>query len=169
MVKAKINFWIDIIILVEFILLIATGVLLHHFPPESSERIIMGLTRYDWGSLHWILSIMLFSLIVIHLVLHSKWIETMSKRYFKVEYKVVLITITAIFILVGVLGPVYLTREFPSRKVFRQTYPKPGSHHETFEKRPLSKSVLICPISASGSSGTQSSECLIAFLDLDEN
>ncbi|MBL7202705.1 MAG: ATP-binding protein [Desulfobacteraceae bacterium] len=50
-------------------------------------------------------------------------------------------------------------------------------YYETFEKRPLSKSALICPISASGSSrhgGTRNIKYIpvakiFAFLDLEQN
>jgi len=55
-----------------------------------------------------------------------------------------------------------------------------GTRPETFEKRPLSKSALICPISASGSNfiplfgGTRNIQYIpvveiFAFLDLDQN
>lgn len=121
MKKATTNFWINILSLVSFIGVIFTGVLLHRFPPELKEGTVLGLTRYDWGSIHWILALSFFTIIIVHLVLHWNWAKGSFKKYLRVG-PVILITVTVITIFFGLLAPAYLTKDFPSRKDFKDAY-----------------------------------------------
>ena len=121
MKKATTNFWMDILSLVSFISVIFTGVLLHRFSPELKESTVLGLTRYDWGSIHWILALSFFTIIIVHLVPHWNWAKGSFKKYLRVG-PVILITVTVITIFFGVLAPAYLTKDFPSRKDFKDAY-----------------------------------------------
>ena len=121
MKKATTNFWINILSLVSFIGVIFTGVLLHRFSPELNGSTVLGLTRYDWGSIHWILALLFFMIVVIHLVLHWNWAKGSFRRYLRVG-PVILVSVTVIAIFLGLLAPAYLTKDFPSRKDFKDTY-----------------------------------------------
>ena len=127
MKKTTMNFWTDTIILIDFIGLISSGVLLHRFPPELKGGTILGLTRYDWGSIHWVLALSFFIIIIAHLVLHWNWAKSSFKKYLKVGPKT-LIAVTVIAIFFGLLAPAYLTKDFPSRKDFKKTYPNTSSY-----------------------------------------
>ena len=126
MKKATTNFWINMLSLVSFISVIFTGVLLHRFSPELKESTVLGLTRYDWASVHWILALSFFIIIIVHLVLHWNWAKSSFKKYLRVG-PAILVTITVIAIFLGLLAPAYLTRDFPSRKDFKDTYSNTSS------------------------------------------
>ena len=126
MKRATTNFWTNILSLVSLIGVIFTGVLLHHFPPEWNGSTVLGLTRYDWGSIHWILALSFFIIIIVHLVLHWNWAKSSFKKYLRVG-PAILVTITVIAIFLGLLAPAYLTRDFPSRKDFKDTYSNTSS------------------------------------------
>ena len=119
MKKNTLNFIVDMNILLVFICLISTGVLLHHFTVGTAAAKVLGLTRFDWGTIHWILSITLFSLIVWHLILHLSWGKANIRKYLKLRPGAAVIGLTVVFLFFGIFAPVYLTREFPSRREMR--------------------------------------------------
>lgn len=127
MKKNIMNFWMDILIFVNFFGLIFTGVLLFRFPYEASERTILGITRYDWGDMHWMLSFIFIILICAHLVLHWNWAKVSFNKYLKMKPKTIVIVVTVVTILISILVPAYLTKDFPNRKNFRDSYPKISS------------------------------------------
>lgn len=78
--KPQVNFFIDSLAFVFFVFLVITGILLHYLlPPGSGQSTMLGLSRHDWGYLHFLTSIGLFSILSIHLLLHWKWIACMIK------------------------------------------------------------------------------------------
>jgi|LGVD01.1.fsa_nt_gb hypothetical protein len=119
MKKNTLNFIVDMNILIVFMCLISTGVLLHHFTVGTAAAKVLGLTRFDWGTIHWILSITLFSLIVWHLILHLSWGKANIRKYLKLRPGAAVIGLTVVFLFFGIFAPVYLTREFPSRREIR--------------------------------------------------
>jgi hypothetical protein len=124
MKKTKINFWIDILIFIVFVGVIFTGVLLHRFPPEAKANTILSVSRYDWGDLHWVLCLSLILLTMVHLILHWGWIKGHMQKYIKIGPKALIGAGLLILIFFGIFAPVYLTRDFPNRKEFKDTYPK---------------------------------------------
>lgn len=58
--------------------MIATGYLLRFpLPPGSNKKLsLWGLTRHQWGDIHFWISLGLLVVLVIHLVLHWNWIVT---------------------------------------------------------------------------------------------
>jgi hypothetical protein len=127
MKKNTVNFWIDILIFIHFVLIIFTGVLLREFPPELKAHTVLGVTRYDWGDLHWVMALSLIFFIILHLVLHWSWAKLSFKRYLRIGPKTLAITATVIVIVSAIVAPVYLTREFPDRKDVKAFYLKAGS------------------------------------------
>lgn len=76
------NFFIDSIAFIGFVLLTSTGILMRYVLPPGSGRwkVIWGLDRHEWGSIHFWISIIFLSVLTIHLVLHWRWIATFLKR-----------------------------------------------------------------------------------------
>lgn len=70
------NIVIDVISFLCLILLLLTGLLIHYVLPRGSQgNSVLGLTRHDWGDVHFWIAIIFVSVIIIHLILHSSWIK----------------------------------------------------------------------------------------------
>jgi hypothetical protein len=122
MKKNTMNFWINVIIFINFMAVIFTGVLIHRFPYELKGGTILGLPRYEWGDLHWVLTLSLIFLTILHIVLHWNWAKVSSNKYLRIEPKVLAITVMAIVIFCGVVAPIYLTKDFSNRKSLKDAY-----------------------------------------------
>lgn len=75
------NFFIDSMAFIGFVLLTSTGILMRYILPPGSGRwkVIWGLDRHEWGSIHFWISIVFLSVLTIHLILHWRWIVTFIK------------------------------------------------------------------------------------------
>lgn len=70
------NVIIDLISFALLLLLLLTGLLIHYIlPPGSHGSIFWGLSRHEWGDLHFWFAIVFSTIILIHLVLHFSWIK----------------------------------------------------------------------------------------------
>lgn len=76
MKRTNLNFIIDTVAFIGFVLLTTTGVLMRYIlPPGSgSYSTIWGLDRHEWGAIHFWISVVFFSILALHLVLHWRWI-----------------------------------------------------------------------------------------------
>lgn len=82
MKKVITNYWLDVIAFVEFAFLTSTGILMQYSLPERSGRSsIWGLTRHEWGDLHFYIAIALFSTLALHIVLHWNWIVNLTRGH----------------------------------------------------------------------------------------
>jgi len=126
------NFWVDIIIFIDFMAVIFTGVLIHRFPYELKGGTILGFPRFDWGDLHWVLALFLIFSILLHLALHWTWTKVSFNKHLRIEPKVLAITAITIVILCGIVAPIYLTKDFANRKLLKDTYR--ASYSFKFEK-----------------------------------
>jgi hypothetical protein len=81
MKRTNLNFIIDAVAFVGFVVLATTGVLLRYVLPPGSGRYsrIWGLDRHEWGGIHFWISIVLFSVLSLHLVLHWRWIVSVVR------------------------------------------------------------------------------------------
>jgi len=95
--QPKLNLIIDIIGFVCAVLLIVTGFLLEYTLPPGSGRLgtegfgaapgglqrpillLWGLSRHEWGNIHYWAAIALMAALSFHLLLHWKWIVAMLK------------------------------------------------------------------------------------------
>lgn len=70
------NLIVDGLAFAGFLLLVTTGVLMRYvLPPGSGRRAaIWGLDRHGWGSLHFWIAVVFFTILALHLILHWKWI-----------------------------------------------------------------------------------------------
>ncbi len=81
MKKPKVNFIIDSVAFGAFFFLITTGVLMRYILPPGSGHFttIWGMDRHQWGTIHFWISIIFFSVLALHLVLHWKWVVCVIK------------------------------------------------------------------------------------------
>ena len=80
MKRTKLNFIIDVVAFVGFVVLTTTGVLMRYILPPGSGNYstIWNLDRHEWGSIHFWISAIFFSILVLHLVLHWRWIVSVA-------------------------------------------------------------------------------------------
>lgn len=117
--RTAMNFWLDILIFVVFIGMTATGVLLLGVPYGFGDT-ILGLPRYDWGDLHWVLSLLFVVLTMIHIFLHWSWTTASFEKRLGVGPKALAIVLVAIVLIFFIIAPIYLTKDFPGRKEFKR-------------------------------------------------
>ncbi len=90
MKQSKLNLVIDAIMLIVMMAIIGIGLLVKYVLltgqekwdkfGENYEFTLMGLDRHDWGQIHFILGIVLFGLLVLHILLHWKTIVSIYKN-----------------------------------------------------------------------------------------
>jgi hypothetical protein len=86
--RTLLNILVDLAVGLLFLGMIATGYLLRFpLPPGSNKtHSLWGLTRHQWGDVHFWISLGLVLMLVVHLVLHWNWVVTViGKRCHLVE------------------------------------------------------------------------------------
>lgn len=81
--KTKINILVDILAGIVFLFSAFSGIVLKFFLPRGSGRLggtFLNLSREFWISLHDVFSIFLIVLVLVHLILHWKWILNIFKK-----------------------------------------------------------------------------------------
>lgn len=84
------NVIVDALSFVCMFILTITGFLIHYKLPKGSHNTtFLGLSRHDWGELHFWVAIILMIAITVHLFLHSSWIKgvVFSKKSDRKKYK----------------------------------------------------------------------------------
>jgi len=90
--KAKLNFVVDAIILIAFLVAAVSGVVLMTMPhggyqggrnPDYNAT-VFSLARGEWDNLHVWSSLGMMAGIVVHLALHWNWILCMVKRFLSI-------------------------------------------------------------------------------------
>ena len=98
MSKNRLNFWIDILMFIDMLIISLIGLLIKYvLPPGTGGRhggwgegkalTFIGMSRHEWGDVHFILAIVLLALLVIHIILHWNWIVYQIKCTFKKKDK----------------------------------------------------------------------------------
>ncbi len=85
-VKTKSNFWLDMGILLAFVLIMFTGIVLWLVLPEgrgSSLALFWGLTKSIWLDIHVWSGVVMFLGAGAHILIHWRWIICVGKRYFQ--------------------------------------------------------------------------------------
>lgn len=79
--KATVNFVVDALALVAFVLLAGTGVLVRYVLPPGSGHFssLWGMDRHAWGEVHFWISVVLLALLALHVFLHWRWVVSMVK------------------------------------------------------------------------------------------
>lgn len=81
MKRSRKNFIIDAMAFMFFLFLVSTGIILHYLLPHGSggSRSIWGMSRHDWGDIHFYVSIGFLAILAIHLILHWNWIVNLIR------------------------------------------------------------------------------------------
>ncbi len=81
MKRGTLNFFVDAVTLLVAVALAATGLLERYVLPPGSgrHRATLGLTRHEWGDLHFWLAVAAIGLVFVHLALHWRWVFGMCR------------------------------------------------------------------------------------------
>jgi len=93
--RKMLNATVDGAALAGFVLLVATGLLVRYtLPPGSGGRVpmggghggaqrevglVLGMTRHEWGDVHFWISVVLLAVLAVHVVLHWKWVASVVR------------------------------------------------------------------------------------------
>ena len=83
--KTKINYWVDLVIALAFVLSAVSGIVFL-FPPSASST-VLGIGFRVWDQIHIWGSLLMIAGVLAHLVLHWKWIVAMTKSTFLPQAK----------------------------------------------------------------------------------
>jgi Domain of unknown function (DUF4405) len=91
-VRTRLNFWVDVLIGVAFVVAAASGVVLLAMGPAGGYRggrgaagirEVLFLGRSAWRDLHDVSGIAMTAGVLTHLLLHARWIGCMSRNLFR--------------------------------------------------------------------------------------
>ncbi|MCP3686603.1 MAG: DUF4405 domain-containing protein [bacterium] len=85
MTKPKHNFIVDALMAISFLVLSITGLVVFFLLPSgqrSGQKEVLGIIRHTWTDVHGWVGIVLIVLVLIHLILHYKWIVSTTKSIF---------------------------------------------------------------------------------------
>jgi predicted ferric reductase len=87
--KSKINFIVDLLAFVSFLVTALTGLALKFFMPggvrQGRLQEFLGIQKEVWTEIHDWAGILLIILVVVHFVLHWEWVVCMIKNMFKAD------------------------------------------------------------------------------------
>ncbi len=80
--KAGINFWIDILAFLTFLICTVSGWALMAIRPGEhgaqtgllSSEVLWGISRFEWMNLHNLIGWIFVALVAVHLVMHWRWV-----------------------------------------------------------------------------------------------
>ena len=107
---------IDIAAFISFIFVISTGVLLRYVLPTRSGHTveIMGMTRHEWGDLHYLITVAFLFILTIHLVVHWRFFFLLlqGKASSTSAYRIVLGIVALLAILALAIAPFVVPLEY---------------------------------------------------------
>lgn len=83
MSKARLNLLIDTLAYFGMVILLSTGLLLMYIMPpgtggchgaDGARVTLLGLSRHQWGAVHWYVALGLIAIAAIHVLLHWRWV-----------------------------------------------------------------------------------------------
>ena len=81
--KSKINYFIDLLMIILFVINSLTGLIIFFFLPsgvkKGSYQEFLGIIKQNWVDLHNWSGLLLILLVAIHIILHWNWIVSMTK------------------------------------------------------------------------------------------
>ena len=85
--KTKINYLVDFLMGLSFVVVAVTGIILFFFLPSGTAQggypEFLGVIKKNWTFVHNISGIAMTLLVFLHFVLHLDWIISMTKSFFK--------------------------------------------------------------------------------------
>ena len=84
--KAQLNYIIDMVMIIFFVIIAITGLVSFFFLPEGVRQggyqEFLGIIKKDWNNIHNYFGIALIIIMLIHLGLHWNWILCMTENIF---------------------------------------------------------------------------------------
>lgn len=85
--KAKLNYLVDAVAGVSFLMTAVTGLIIKAFLPPGEGRgglhaTLWGYGRHDWGEWHDWFGIIMIIAVAVHFVLHWQWVVATTKCFF---------------------------------------------------------------------------------------
>ena len=99
---------IDLLSFIGLSALISTGALIKFsLPPRSGGATIWGLTRHEWGDIHFYISIGFLIIITLHLLLHLRFIKMaiLGEATREVGYRLAVGVVGFVILIVFLLSP----------------------------------------------------------------
>jgi len=97
--RSSLNFVVDFIAFLNLLALILTGLIMKYILPPGSGglgriahdgkgrepiKTLLSLSRHQWGSIHFYLGLLFATLMLVHIILHWKWIKNYcTSKYVK--------------------------------------------------------------------------------------
>jgi len=106
--KANLIKLIDLLSFIGLSALISTGALIKFsLPPKSGAATIWGLTRHEWGDIHFYISVCFLIIITTHLFLHLKFIKAaiIGKASREIGYRIAVGFIGFIVLILFLFSP----------------------------------------------------------------
>lgn len=103
--KASLIKLIDIIAFVTFIFVVSTGVLMRYvLPPKSGQTTeIFGMSRHEWGDVHFYITSLFLAILSIHLILHWRFIQKLFRgRVKEINVSRVLLGLVGLFAVLAI-------------------------------------------------------------------
>jgi cytochrome b subunit of formate dehydrogenase len=87
--KAKINYIVDFLAFISFVVTAVTGLAIFFFMPSGIRQgrlqEFIGIQKGTWSAAHDWFGIIFVILVIIHFFLHWNWVVCMTKNFFKAE------------------------------------------------------------------------------------
>ncbi len=85
--RNKINYWIDIVLVVAGLVVVLTSIIIFFFLPagvkQSGYQEFLGIAKRDYSEIHQWAGIVMVIGVIIHFILHWDWLICMTKNIFK--------------------------------------------------------------------------------------
>ena len=77
---------VDIAAFISFVFVVSTGILMRYvLPPRSGQATeIFGMSRHEWGDVHFYITSLFLAILSIHLILHWHFIQNLFQGRIKV-------------------------------------------------------------------------------------
>ncbi|MCW8840713.1 MAG: DUF4405 domain-containing protein [Gammaproteobacteria bacterium] len=85
MKRATLISLIDVVAFIAFLFLTSSGILLRYMLPPGSGRWseVWGMSRHDWGTVHFWLSVVFFAVLTFHLLQHWRFVLGLFRGHLK--------------------------------------------------------------------------------------
>ncbi len=107
--KSHLIQWLDLISFVALLFMMSSGLLMQFvLPPRSQGATVWGMTRHEWGGLHFYLSLIFLTLMVCHLLIHIPYIKHafMGRASREHGYRLAIGVFALIMLLIVAFSPV---------------------------------------------------------------
>lgn len=87
--KPKMNYIVDLLAFISFIITALSGLAIKFYMPSGVRQgrfqEFLGIQKGNWSEAHDIAGIVFMALVVIHFILHWKWVVCMTKSVLKLD------------------------------------------------------------------------------------